>query len=141
MRLLLVFFCHLFFFFKQKTAYEMRISDWSSDVCSSDLGREPGIGFLNQFVDILLRRMAREPGAHGSLVGNDMLGHPRGHAAPPLEIHALRRDFFSPPPLRIPFLEPVRVAGAVFPFILEKISERPLFPGAQGRARLFPRSE
>src|SRR3546814_20392502 len=27
-----------FFFFKQKTAYEMRISDWSSDVCSSDLG-------------------------------------------------------------------------------------------------------
>src|SRR3546814_5728650 len=110
----------------------MRISDWSSDVCSSDLnlgngfdghdpgpaktadqkiagdgeeigigainmvdaiqGREPGIGFLNQFVDILLRRMAREPGAHGSLVGNDMLGHPRGHAAPPLEIHALRSE-------------------------------------------------
>src|SRR3546814_15042850 len=31
----------LFFFFKQKTAYEMRISDWSSDVCSSDL---PGPG-------------------------------------------------------------------------------------------------
>src|SRR3546814_17861997 len=32
----------IFFFFKQKTAYEMRISDWSSDVCSSDLhGRQP----------------------------------------------------------------------------------------------------
>src|SRR3546814_1032990 len=29
-----------FFFFKQKTAYEMRISDWSSDVCSSDLAGE-----------------------------------------------------------------------------------------------------
>src|SRR3546814_2304347 len=29
--------CIWFFFFKQKTAYEMRISDWSSDVCSSDL--------------------------------------------------------------------------------------------------------
>src|SRR3546814_3287098 len=29
-----------FFFFKQKTAYEMRISDWSSDVCSSDLYRK-----------------------------------------------------------------------------------------------------
>src|SRR3546814_1526059 len=28
----------VFCFFKQKTAYEMRISDWSSDVCSSDLG-------------------------------------------------------------------------------------------------------
>src|SRR3546814_5138200 len=34
--------CGLFFFFKQKTAYEMRISDWSSDVCSSDLGRRFG---------------------------------------------------------------------------------------------------
>src|SRR3546814_3125240 len=31
-------FCLELFFFKQKTAYEMRISDWSSDVCSSDLG-------------------------------------------------------------------------------------------------------
>src|SRR3546814_15858932 len=30
-------YCDCFFFFKQKTAYEMRISDWSSDVCSSDL--------------------------------------------------------------------------------------------------------
>src|SRR3546814_7131151 len=29
------------FFFKQKTAYEMRISDWSSDVCSSDLAHHP----------------------------------------------------------------------------------------------------
>src|SRR3546814_4415427 len=40
--MLLVVWCLLvvyliFFFFKQKTAYEMRISDWSSDVCSSDL--------------------------------------------------------------------------------------------------------
>src|SRR3546814_3947750 len=36
---MLCFTCFLFcfFFFKQKTAYEMRISDWSSDVCSSDL--------------------------------------------------------------------------------------------------------
>src|SRR3546814_8907296 len=31
------FYIFCFFFFKQKTAYEMRISDWSSDVCSSDL--------------------------------------------------------------------------------------------------------
>src|SRR3546814_6458734 len=46
----------VFFFCKQKTAYEMRISDWSSDVCSSDLKAEPvrlaifgaaiGLGFL-----------------------------------------------------------------------------------------------
>src|SRR3546814_6577183 len=32
------------FFFKQKTAYEMRISDWSSDVCSSDLAGERLVG-------------------------------------------------------------------------------------------------
>src|SRR3546814_1308694 len=43
MCVLLVFFCTILvmmlcvFFFKQKTAYDMRISDWSSDVCSSDL--------------------------------------------------------------------------------------------------------
>src|SRR3546814_3187302 len=35
------FYCVLFF--KQKTAYEMRISDWSSDVCSSDLGAASGV--------------------------------------------------------------------------------------------------
>src|SRR3546814_8966089 len=34
---LLILCVRVFFFFKQKTAYEMRISDWSSDVCSSDL--------------------------------------------------------------------------------------------------------
>src|SRR3546814_19094722 len=40
---LCMWFDMLFFFFKQKTAYEMRISDWSSDVCSSDLtpGSDP----------------------------------------------------------------------------------------------------
>src|SRR3546814_3025788 len=38
-------FILLFFFFKQKTAYEMRISDWSSDVCSSDLYAEI-VGYL-----------------------------------------------------------------------------------------------
>src|SRR3546814_18810810 len=37
MRVCYVCFEFCFFFFKQKTAYEMRISDWSSDVCSSDL--------------------------------------------------------------------------------------------------------
>src|SRR3546814_21025442 len=35
---MLILFCVSVFFFKHKTAYEMRISDWSSDVCSTDLG-------------------------------------------------------------------------------------------------------
>src|SRR3546814_6655388 len=38
------------FFFKQKTAYEMRISDWSSDVCSSDL---LGVGLAHDDVEIV----------------------------------------------------------------------------------------
>src|SRR3546814_3959436 len=40
--------CAIFFFFKQKTAYEMRISDWSSDVCSSDLTPLAGWGVETQ---------------------------------------------------------------------------------------------
>src|SRR3546814_12697757 len=41
-----ILICSYVFFFKQKTAYEMRISDWSSDVCSSDLAAaewQPGV--------------------------------------------------------------------------------------------------
>src|SRR3546814_8942073 len=40
--LMIIIYLHVvyFFFFKQKTAYEMRIRDWSSDVCSSDLAQE-----------------------------------------------------------------------------------------------------
>src|SRR3546814_6121577 len=42
MSLWLLCLCVCLFFFKQKTAYEMRISDWSSDVCSSDLNVKSG---------------------------------------------------------------------------------------------------
>src|SRR3546814_7424802 len=49
-------FCGLFFFFKQKTAYEMRISDWSSDVCSSDLEELP-IPFTAAAVDMERQRV------------------------------------------------------------------------------------
>src|SRR3546814_4244007 len=45
------FYC--LFFFKQKTAYEMRISDWSSDVCSSDLGEDLAAGCLVGQHDLL----------------------------------------------------------------------------------------
>src|SRR3546814_10605797 len=52
----------VFFFFKQKTAYEMRISDWSSDVCSSDLPAPAHPARL-----LPLRRRRRRPGSvrHG----------------------------------------------------------------------------
>src|SRR3546814_15970686 len=60
----------LFFFFKQKTAYEMRISDWSSDVCSSDL----------------------HPDAKGFPVsdGRDGLGEPQGSGLAIVEHHGCR---------------------------------------------------
>src|SRR3546814_3459296 len=55
LRVLLVLYI-LFFFFKQKTAYEMRISDWSSDVCSSDLPADHGgglEGILGPFLELI----------------------------------------------------------------------------------------
>src|SRR3546814_5109040 len=56
-----------FFFFKQKTAYEMRISDWSSDVCSSDLDRVRGL--------VLLRHLER--GGHQHRQRADILDQRR----------------------------------------------------------------
>src|SRR3546814_10209832 len=75
-------FVHTFFFFKQKTAYEMRISDWSSDVCSSDLEndmdrenrvnlRDAKIDVVGVIVDIGRRQYGRhgeKPVADGWLV-------------------------------------------------------------------------
>src|SRR3546814_2719410 len=52
----------LFFFFKQKTAYEMRISDWSSDVCSSDL-------IADFLIAIRADRVRERPGILGELRG------------------------------------------------------------------------
>src|SRR3546814_14849962 len=52
----------VFFFFKQKTAYELRISDWSSDVCSSDLIT------AEQFADVAAQEMHRIPDPDDPLV-------------------------------------------------------------------------
>src|SRR3546814_3078796 len=57
-----------FFFFKQKTAYEMRISDWSSDVCSSDLMGESDVSWL---IACRLRIDARRSGCRERAGGRD----------------------------------------------------------------------
>src|SRR3546814_8448208 len=63
-----------FFFFKQKTAYEMRISDWSSDVCSSDLRivgyaqLQPGHGDHPAMAELAVDPEARGRGIGGRLV-------------------------------------------------------------------------
>src|SRR3546814_1393702 len=74
-----LYYCGFFFFFKQKTAYEMRISDWSSDVCSSDL---PGNRKDRRAVEVLIAdqvhrasepcrggRRIRRIGAHAAEIG------------------------------------------------------------------------
>src|SRR3546814_5458219 len=78
---------YVFFFFKQKTAYEMRISDWSSDVCSSDLVRpralRPGgdrrgapVGVPEVPGDLRLLRLPTR-GPHGDAAGGDRPEHLR----------------------------------------------------------------
>src|SRR3546814_5038699 len=63
-----------FFFFKQKTAYEMRISDWSSDVCSSDLGP--------RIVDLSADFRLTDPAVYAEWYGN-------AHPAPALLTEAV----------------------------------------------------
>src|SRR3546814_10729805 len=68
---------YIFFFFKQKTAYEMRISDWSSDVCSSDLAAFPTAGSTCPTCSPARGRgceTARIPGGRGGAFR--MLPHP-----------------------------------------------------------------
>src|SRR3546814_3452002 len=50
-----------FFFFKQKTAYEMRISDWSSDVCSSDLSGQQFMGDAHESSELLAIKRPGQP--------------------------------------------------------------------------------
>src|SRR3546814_4986099 len=64
-----------FFFFKQKTAYEMRISDWSSDVCSSDLVRVQGLRAAPLFVDNQVRQRHRLAEFLGAAAARDRHQH------------------------------------------------------------------
>src|SRR3546814_20610653 len=62
----------IFFFFKQKTAYEMRISDWSSDVCSSDL---PERDDRQIFLGAMELGDEKEPPAYGDDPDRDLAGY------------------------------------------------------------------
>ena len=46
--------CYFFFFFKQKTAYEIKECDWSSDVCSSDLERDIDVQVIKEIENKIL---------------------------------------------------------------------------------------
>src|SRR3546814_14170702 len=62
--------CFYIFFFKQKTAYEMRISDWSSDVCSSDLETAELGGQVGQ---INVPAAPVEPGLYRTVTGAESI--------------------------------------------------------------------
>src|SRR3546814_2656967 len=66
------------FFFKPKTAYELRISDWSSDVCSSDLDRAPGT--VPQNSGCRLQHRAEIEEGHGAELHIAFLVNRRGKA-------------------------------------------------------------
>src|SRR3546814_4066997 len=115
----------LVFFFKQKTAYEMRISDWSSDVCSSDLPahRDLAVGRAGELVGVVELR---------ELFGGQRLGHAFDEVHPFLRAPLLgdhrRREFAAAQPRqprRIDHAELARQhlrragrdAGAVHPLV------------------------
>src|SRR5881396_2287705 len=66
-------FCDFFFFFKQKTAYEMVRSDWSSDVCSSDLGAAPAWFATRTNPAEALRGSGRSTSDHSSFARKALL--------------------------------------------------------------------
>src|SRR3546814_3234165 len=78
-----------FFFFKQKTAYEMRISDWSSDVCSSDLAVEAEYGRGGEAPEPFKLPLGnggaerRDHLAHAGLVERDRIHIALDHDHPP----------------------------------------------------------
>src|SRR3546814_19346327 len=94
----------VFFFFKQKTAYEMRISDWSSDVCSSDLqvgGGEDAFEFgahlrLPAGVELLQAAQRRHHAGGALRVEPVEFAHPVGQAGVAAAVLRVEAHRFGP---------------------------------------------
>src|SRR3546814_1978122 len=115
-----------FFFFKQKTAYEMRISDWSSDVCSSDL--ESYIASANSRLANYRRSLANARARFAQLTGHpapDALGR-----APILDAPVLS-------------LDAARAKAATIPSVLvqKRLAEDSRYDAKAARADILPKSK
>src|SRR3546814_3814725 len=87
----------MFCFFKQKTAYELRISDWSSDVCSSDLDEgESALLSAHPADEQHAGRVAERPGQRAERAQSDDPGTGTKHDEHPDEADGDRRP--APPP-------------------------------------------
>src|SRR3546814_5969741 len=105
----------LFFFFKQKTADELRISDWSSDVCSSDLT----LMFQLEVAERIVAPVGTN--AYGRLA---VLAQWRSHAKIAMKVH---RSAFTPPPKimsAIVHVTPGDQPAGVEPKLLSKLTEK-----------------
>src|SRR3546814_4624459 len=105
----------MFFFFKQKTAYEMRISDWSSDVCSSDLHEADhgGAGHHGLGRRIAAGEAQREQGAgddkrEGPRPSRLCASHSAGSSSPVADLTSLLR-----PPRMVRRAGPISVRQCV----------------------------
>src|SRR3546814_985599 len=88
----------MFFIFKQKTAYEMRISDWSSDVCSSDLtGRGGGVHAAaapEQGINVssVLHDLFERERSHTESLGDELQADIAPHLYARINAHDLKRS-------------------------------------------------
>src|SRR3546814_6473956 len=120
---MLVFVSFLFFFFfKQKTAYEMRISDWSSDVCSSDL-RFGSAGLLPDRTLVLMlpeedaekRAAARAGDAFDRFGARDREFH--------RQVATAFRSYANQEPDRFRLIDASGAAGEVTPQLIDALSD------------------
>src|SRR3546814_6660373 len=100
-----------FFFFKQKTAYEMRISDWSSDVCSSDLIHQLSTRKHGPFIAVNCGAIPE------GTIDSELFGHEKGSFT---GAHEARKGYFE-----------VVNGGTIF---LDEVAELPV--GTQARLQI-----
>src|SRR3546814_17585114 len=126
----------LLFFFKQKTAYEMRISDWSSDVCSSDLAAQLAHRHVTRFLldlagENAVARRLRRVLAPGNVTGEPCLDVVDGEICQPLVALAECLDLL--------LLRPAREGAQLLALVDQASGNHTPIGGLEGRFSLLGR--